>query len=247
MFARTSAPVDALEVDELELRPVRHVHRRDPVLRLGLQAEHLQDRRARLEHHVHRAREAELLVLTHRLARVLDGQPDTNAADVGRTWRRRLAGRRLHQLDEVAIGILHHDAARLAAEGHVNRRPAGRHDRRAHRLQPREDRIQLPHDQNERERAGVLNAALDRLALGLFHLDDLDAGPHRRRTADRPSKLRVREPEHVSQRRILIRVRRRALNVEAEPVAIERDGLVEIADDGAEEVAHADDEACSAP
>jgi hypothetical protein len=35
---------------------------------------------------------------------------------------RRRFRRRLHQLDEMAIGILHDDA-RSAAEGHVNRRP----------------------------------------------------------------------------------------------------------------------------
>jgi len=75
-----------------------------------------------------------------------------------------------------------------------------------------------------------------------FDLDDLDACPHRRRTADGPPQLRVRQPEHVAQRGILIRVRRRALHIEAEAVAIERDRLVEIADDRAEEIAGTNNE-----
>ena len=80
-------------------------------------------------------------------------------------------------------------------------------------------------------------------AVGLRDLDDLDAGAHAGGPADRPAQLRVGQAEHVAQRRVGVGVGRRALHVEAEPVAIEGERLVEVGDDRAEEVARADDEA----
>ena len=52
----------------------------------------------------------------------------------------------------------------------------------------------------------------------------------------------VRQAEHRAELRIRVRVRRLALHLEAEAVPVERDGLLEVRDDRAVEVARADDE-----
>jgi hypothetical protein len=55
--------------------------------------------------------------------------------------------------------------------------------------------------------------------------------------------VRVRQSKHVAERRIGIGVGGSALNVEAQTIAIERNGFVEVTDDRAEEIARTDDEA----
>ena len=127
-------------------------------------------------------------------------------------------------------------ARTLGRRAERDRRTSARHHRSAHLPGPGERRVDVADDHDERERADVLDAPFQRLAAGVPDLDDLHARAHCRRPADRPADLRVGKAEHVPQRRVRVGVGRRPGHVEADAVAVERDRLVEVADDRAEEV-----------
>ena len=96
---------------------------------------------------------------------------------------------------------------------------------------------------NQRDGARILIAPLDGFAVRCGDLDDLDAAREGRRANDLLAQLRVGETEHGQQRRVARQIAGRSLRVETEPVAIERDRLLEVGRDGAEVIAHAHDEA----
>ena len=180
------------------------------------------------------------MIEAHGLLDVVDGQAHTHVDDV-RRGRRLGLGRlvRLHDFDEVAVRVLDHDHSRgvTGAERQYCGRATGGHDRRALRFHARERRVDVAYEHDQRVRARVLRPALERFAARAGNLDDLDAGSHAAGPTDQPAQRRVRQAEHVAQRFVLVGVARLALRLEPEPVAVERDGFVEVADDRAEEVA----------
>ena len=106
-----------------------------------------------------------------------------------------------------------------------------------HLLDLRQRGVDVTNHDKQRERTRILDLPLERAAACLLHFDDLDARAHRGRPADRPPDLRVGKAEHVSKRRVRVGVVRRPGNVESQAIPVERDRLVEVGDDRAEEVA----------
>jgi hypothetical protein len=105
-------------------------------------------------------------------------------------------------------------------------------------------RVEIAHGHHERHCTRVLEPPLELPAACARDLDHLHAAAgHGRRSRDCPANPRVRQAEHIAERRVLRGVAGSALHLEAD-CAVERDRAVEVLDDRAEVVAGAENEAC---
>ena len=95
--------------------------------------------------------------------------------------------------DEVAVGIFHdYHARRMRAARHRHRHAAASEDGRTDRLDLHERRIDVAHQHDQHERAGILQAAVERLTAGARNLHDLDTRARRGRPRDLVAQLRFR-------------------------------------------------------
>lgn len=170
---------------------------------------------------------------------MVSNAPPMTFARVGRRgWRRRVA---LRNFDEKAVRVLHEHHVADAAIGSLQRRrlAAFAIDVRVRGFQPGHHRIHVAHREDQAGRARVLEVRMHGLAVDIFVVNQFDAQFRSWDMQDRGPRLRARGVAHVDDPWRAIEWARRIRHFQAQNVAIERHGPLDVFDDVAE-AAHAD-------